>query len=266
MATRGVGMRLHLVLLLALLGAAASFVVEDWYRNLNHFGPLATSDWAFRKMTLVADYTYRIDNLEQQRAGLCVGAGVGWRVVEGVGVLQPCCSVLLAAAAFPRSPPPPLDRWSGLASSGLLPSPPARSPGRASLRARWPGFYGACDYRIVRSRRILPPLLLIVPKTQTAEPVCARKRRAPKARAARARVVAGQYLRCRASTPCSICIVRPTRAIQDFLALYKKSSRLCRASRRRLVLPWAAQRPTLQRSARREASTLQTLVSTRWVC
>ena len=50
--------RLHQVLLLALLGAAASFVVEDWYRNLNHFGPLATSDWAFRKMTLVADYTW----------------------------------------------------------------------------------------------------------------------------------------------------------------------------------------------------------------
>ena len=58
--------RLHQVLLLALLGAAASFVVEDWYRNLNHFGPLATSDWAFRKMTLVADYTYRIENLYYQ--------------------------------------------------------------------------------------------------------------------------------------------------------------------------------------------------------
>jgi hypothetical protein len=49
-----------------MLGAAPAYVVEEWYKNLNHFGPLATSDWAFRKMALVADYTYRIENLGYQ--------------------------------------------------------------------------------------------------------------------------------------------------------------------------------------------------------
>ena len=41
-------------------------MVEDWYRNMNHFGPLATSGWAFRKMSLIADYTYRIESLSYQ--------------------------------------------------------------------------------------------------------------------------------------------------------------------------------------------------------
>ena len=41
-----------------------SFVVEPWFENLNHFGPLANADWAPRPMTLVADYTYRIENLQ----------------------------------------------------------------------------------------------------------------------------------------------------------------------------------------------------------
>lgn len=42
---------------------ASSFVVESWYVNLNHFGPLANDGWNARPMTLIANYTYRISNL-----------------------------------------------------------------------------------------------------------------------------------------------------------------------------------------------------------
>ena len=51
------------ILLIPVIGVHA-FVVEPWYAQLNHFGPLASSNWAPRPMKLVADYTYRIENLE----------------------------------------------------------------------------------------------------------------------------------------------------------------------------------------------------------
>ena len=52
-----------LIIFLCFLAYCNSFVVEPWYANLNHFGPLANDGWNARPMTLIADYTYRISNL-----------------------------------------------------------------------------------------------------------------------------------------------------------------------------------------------------------
>lgn len=41
-----------------------SFLVEPWYKSLQQFGPLAKSGWEARPMTLIADYTWRIERLE----------------------------------------------------------------------------------------------------------------------------------------------------------------------------------------------------------
>lgn len=57
MAKRGVF--LALLLLLSVNGQ----VVEEWYQNLQHYGPLKTEGWNPRPMRLIADYTYRIEEL-----------------------------------------------------------------------------------------------------------------------------------------------------------------------------------------------------------
>ena len=43
-----------------------AFKIEPWYAGLSHFGPLDLdydAGWNFRDMRLVADYTFRIDNI-----------------------------------------------------------------------------------------------------------------------------------------------------------------------------------------------------------
>ena len=51
-------------LLFLMIMNTSAFLIEDWYKNLNHFGPLVNEDWNARPMTLVADFTYRIENLD----------------------------------------------------------------------------------------------------------------------------------------------------------------------------------------------------------
>lgn len=53
---------ISLILLLKLY-LCSGFLIEPWYENLQHFGPLATDGWNTRPMTIIEDFTYRIENL-----------------------------------------------------------------------------------------------------------------------------------------------------------------------------------------------------------
>ena len=44
-------------------GGGGNLTVEPWYVGLQHFGPLSGEGWGQRKMTLVDNYTFRIENL-----------------------------------------------------------------------------------------------------------------------------------------------------------------------------------------------------------
>lgn len=52
------------MMLLLFLSLSRSFLVESWFENLHHFGPLKTEGWAARAMTLVGDYAFVIRGIE----------------------------------------------------------------------------------------------------------------------------------------------------------------------------------------------------------
>jgi hypothetical protein len=51
------------VYFLLLLLSVDGHEVEEWYKNLQHYGPLKNDGWNARAMTLVSNYTYRIEEL-----------------------------------------------------------------------------------------------------------------------------------------------------------------------------------------------------------